>query len=86
MTDSPAARCAPEIDKLITWRKVAVVPPQGTASSVTVAGSQSPNHLKLHAKFPKGFSGSKDLTLDMAAWQGGPPVRISLTRGLLQVG
>jgi len=79
-------RCAPEIDKLITWRENATVPSAGAAASLSVAAAQGPNHLKLHARFPTGFTGSKDLTLEMAAWAGGPAVSISLTGGELRIG
>lgn len=79
-------RNAPEIDKLVAWRQNVTVQSAGTEVSLSVAAARGPNNLKVHARFPEGFTGSKDLTLKMAGWAGGPAVFISLTGGTLQIG
>jgi sucrose-6-phosphate hydrolase SacC (GH32 family) len=79
-------RCAPEIDKLITWRKNATVTSRSEPALITIPASEGPNNIKVHAQWPRGFAGSKDVDLAMEAFAGGPVVRIALRGGTLTVG
>ena len=90
---SPAAedcvllvRCAPEIDELITWRKAVRVPSDGSTTSLSIAAAQSPNNLKIHARLPVGYAGSKDAELRLEAFAGGPAVTSALRNHTLTVG
>jgi hypothetical protein len=79
-------RVAPEIDQLVTWRKEIAVEATGVAS-VSVAADENPNAIKFHARFPANFTSSKTVSLELAAWAGGPAVWVSLLDvGVVSVG